>query len=353
MSGAARRLLQIRPPGSGGVRDYADCLQARWQRLGVDSEVMELAQDAARRGALADRLGDTDRGPWSVVLHYSGYGYGRRGLCFWLLDELDALRRRLGGRLRLVVVFHELYASGPPWRSAFWLSPLQARIARALARRADGLWTNADDHAVRLAPSVRSAEAVQVWPVFSNVGEPDAAGPPAGARAPRAIVFGAGSTRQRVFDALHGKEALLARLGLVEIVEVGPGPASAGAPATVAGRHAGRLEAPALSRLLLESRWGLLDYPAPLLGKSSVFAAYAAHGCAVIDTRPPGPDADGLQAGRDYLALRALAQGHAPCATATAALGQSARRWYDGHRLERQAAALLRLAGIDLDRAPA
>src|SRR6202008_598407 len=91
---------------------------------------------AARLRALAGAR------PCVVVLQFSGYGFGRRGLCGWLLDELDQARTAFRGTLRLVTVFHELFAVGPPWRSAFWLAGLQARIAARLARSSDALWTN-------------------------------------------------------------------------------------------------------------------------------------------------------------------------------------------------------------------
>lgn len=340
-------LVQLVPPGPGGVRDYVTCLQAEWQRLGTPTQVIELSRELTRERSLADRLSDGSSdgtATCSVVLHYSGYGYGQRGLCFWLLDELRALRARCGDGLRLVVVFHELYASGPPWRSAFWLSPMQALIAARLARLADALWTNTAQHAQWLNSGAGAATPMRVRPVFSNVGECNR--PPAFAeRLPQAIVFGSPSTRQRAFDALRPHEPTLRRLGIDALIEVGPGAASTGLPTTLPCRHAGRLEHSELGRLLLQSRYGLLDYPSQLLGKSGVLAAYAAHGCVALDTRPPGPDTDGLVAGRDYLALDALpGAAWRPDPAALATMASALAAWYAGHRLARQAQELLALA---------
>src|SRR5947209_6196417 len=65
-----------------------------------------------------------------VILHYANYGYQTRGVPFRLRKFAGHLRRELTGRW--VTTFHELYASGPPWKSALWVRPLQARITHDL-----------------------------------------------------------------------------------------------------------------------------------------------------------------------------------------------------------------------------
>ncbi len=349
-------LVQVVPPGHGGVRDCADCLQAEWQRGGTPSTVIELSKDRARERSLVERIDDaraaakdaSSSARLSVVLHYSGYGYGQRGLCFWLLDQLRSLRARHRDALRLIVVFHELYASGPPWRSAFWLTPAQAWLAARLAGAADAVWTNSEHHAQWLRQKVPAKTPLQVRPVFSNVGEPDRL--PAWAdRLPQAVVFGSASTRQRAFNALHAHDGSLRRIGVETVVEVGPGAASNRGTATLRHHHFGRLETEALGKLLLASQVGLLDYPSTLLGKSGVLAAYAAHGCVVLNTRPCGPNADDLATGRDYLALQSLlaTDGAEAVALDSANLEAMSNRlcaWYAGHRLAQQAGELLALS---------
>ena len=277
-----------------------------------------------------------------MVLHFSGYGYAPRGVCFWLLAELGKLRAALGDRLRLVVVFHESYAFGPPWRSAFWVMPMQALIARRLARMADALWTNTEHHERWLRGVVGAATPIRVRPVFSNVGEPEHA-PNPGDRYARAVVFGLAATRQRVFDALRAHTAELRRLGIEELVEVGPGGRSDRTPAGFGFWHAGRLEGDALRRLLQTVRFGLLHYPPWQLSKSGVFAAYASHGCVVLNTCRAGPAADGLVQDRDYLSLPCMPSGALTAASHTA-MGRQLTQWYAGHRLGRQAEELMALA---------
>lgn len=342
----AHTLIQVAPPGEGGVRDYLECLQAAWAMQGWPSQVVALSQAQARHRSLAERIADCAgdaTGPCSVVLHFSGYGYEKRGLCFWLLDQLNALRSQRRGGLRLVVVFHELFASGgPPWRSAFWLSRWQESIAARLAGMADAVWTNTEQHAGWLRAQVRAGLPINVRPVISNVGEPQTVQVP-GARLPCAVVFGLASTRQRVFDQLGAREPMLHRLGVTELIEVGNGAASKSRLSTIPRRHTGRLSQPDLSRLLQQSRFGLLDYPSRYLGKSGVFAAYASHGCVVLDTSPPGPDTDGLSAGSDYLCLPAMT-GKVIVSAQHDAMAAHLMAWYAGHRLADQAKDLLALA---------
>ena len=69
----------------------------------------------------------------AVVLHFSGYGYQKRGVPLWLVQGLQIWSRR-AGRVPLLTIFHELYATGRPWQSAFWLSPLQKQIARSILK---------------------------------------------------------------------------------------------------------------------------------------------------------------------------------------------------------------------------
>ena len=105
-----------------------------------------------------------------VILHYVNYGYQARGIPFSLREFAKELRPKLRGRW--VTTFHELYAFGPPWKSAFWLRPLQVRIARDLIDVSSSC-------VVSNAPIEREIHAydprkkVHSVPVMSNFGEPD------------------------------------------------------------------------------------------------------------------------------------------------------------------------------------
>lgn len=360
-------LVQVVPSSPGGVQDHAGLLRGAWIDQGWRSEVWPLDEAASRRSSLARRLlevlewstveptipASAPRPAVALILHFSGYGYASRGQCHWLLEQLVEARAQLGSSLRVAVYFHELFASGPPWRTAFWLSPWQARLARGFARTADVVLTNAEAHAVwlrRMSPGRR----VDVAPVFSNVGEPRPV-TAASRRVRRVVVFGSAPTRaraRRAFDRHREAVAMLHALGVNELIEVGPGDASwqglRGWPALVV-REEGTMAPAALSRLLQDSAFGLLDYPLHLLAKSSVFAAYASHGCVPLVLAPAGRAGDGLLGGRHYVAL------DGPCAARIELddIGTAAWSWYRGHALTIQATAIGRaLRAVDVQETP-
>jgi hypothetical protein len=307
------RLVQIVPRvarSEGGVGGYAQLLADRLREgFGVETRLVEA--DDSRPVGLA--TGET------ALLHYANYGYQRRGCPARLVAGLESWRRSAGGRM--VTVFHEVYAGGPPWSSSFWLGPLQRRLAARVARASDRLLTTLPLYAGlvrRLAPGVE----VAVAPVFSTVGEP-AAVPPVRDRPRRLIVFGGAGVRRRAWEG-HLAELLAAcrALGIDEVADVGP---ATGLPAPdldgVPVRVLGPLPEAEVSRRLLDAAAGFLAYPPAFLPKSTVFAAYCAHGlapvCAWKDAgASPAPT---WSSGRDPEAVAA-----------------AARAWYLEHSLERQ-----------------
>jgi hypothetical protein len=329
-------LLQVVPPGGGGVHDFACALQAGWAAAGQPSDLLGWdpvhEPDALARRCLA--LGWTRSAPGVVLLHFSGYGYHPRGLCRALLQQIARLQQL--GIVRLATVFHELFASGPPWRSAFWLGSLQAGLARQLARRSDALATNTAHHAAWLSAQRPDGPALQLAPVFSNI-DPPAVVASFTQRSHGLVLFGSPSTRTRALQRLAGREAVLQALGVKHLTEIGPGGPTPAARAWAGPQrvHLGALDAAAVSQQLLQHRWALIDYPAQHLGKSGVFAAYAAHGCLVLNTAKDTQDADGLRAGLHYLPLDATRQAHDP-----ASMTHALQAWYLPHDRGAQTRAL-------------
>jgi len=104
-----------------------------------------------------------------VILHFVNYGYQKRGVPFWLLPVLRGLRSQCRGVW--LTIFHELYASGPPWTSAFWLRPVQIQIAKSIARMSDACIVSSEASRAQLKQMTPNAK-VSVHPVISNFGEP-------------------------------------------------------------------------------------------------------------------------------------------------------------------------------------
>jgi hypothetical protein len=337
-------VVQLLAPGTGGVRDYAEGLSRHWRDSGLADHLIAFSQGDARKQSLASRLQqliDAEGRPCTVLLHFSGYGFQPRGLCFWLLQQIESARRCLGPDLRVVTMFHELFASEPPWKSAFWVSGLQAWIAGSIARRSDGLWTNTEVHRRWLAAQVCDAVAVTAQPVFSTIGEPDTVLPTSQRRL-QLVVFGAQSTRHRALARLPCHATQLRQHGVTEVIEVGSGESYRGIATDLRHRFMGRMETTELQALLEQSVYGLIDYPPKYLGKSTVFAAYAVHGCISLNTAVADSDTDGLRHGEHFVILNEAAS--IPGSThARQTMADAARTWYSGHRSNLQAQAFAEL----------
>jgi len=331
-------ILQILPdeaPLTGGVGAVARKVgDALLERHGLASEYLRASE---LRGSAPGRPPGTSR----VLVHYANYGYSRRGCPRWLIRRLERWTTT-GAIDRLVTVFHELYATGPPSTSAFWLSPIQRSLARRLARTSTSLATSLSFYGSVLG-RWSGRDDVRVLPVPSAVGEPESVAE-AARRPARLVVFGSPGNRRRAYveyrDAL---ETTCEALALEEILDVGgPVPEVPEAVGGVPVRALGQLPDTEVSRLLVGSRVGFLAYPPDFLEKSSIFAAYAAHGlvpvCAWNEAREGG-----LRPFEEFLPARDLRRGRAP--ELAQAVARRARTWYLEHRLARQADTLFQALG--------
>jgi hypothetical protein len=96
----------------------------------------------------------------------------------------------------------------------------------------------------------------------------------------------------------------------------------------------GVLPAAEVGALLLSARAGYLAYPAYFLPKSTIFAAYAAHGVLPVRSWPRHERLPGeLRPGVHFWEQRALSCGE------PSAIAAAARAWYVPHRLEAQVRA--------------
>jgi hypothetical protein len=285
----------------------------------------------------------------ALVVHYSGYGYAPHGAPEWLADALEAPPAFAAGRI--VTMFHELYATGWPWRRAFWYSPRQRAVAIRIARASDTLMTNREQSARWLERgSGRLVGSVLSLPITSNVGEPGSV-PPWGGRPPRAVAFGGVRNKQFLCGTSAKATArLLKRLEIAELFDIGQPAVIRRAAFERCGirvRQLGYCTTERVSEVLLESRIGLLDYPFAFLGKSGVLAAYAAHGLAILNAARKKEPADGHAIpvySSDSLAIEGL-----PTMAELASAGERARNWYLPHQSSDHARAMLQLSGVSVD----
>jgi hypothetical protein len=178
MANAADVVLQIVPRVSDnpdGVADYALNLarnllnEYRLTTVFAAAERSRITEKEGFKIASMAEGGVPRERPACVILHYVNYGYQKRGLPFSSLPVWRALRQSCRGRF--LVIFHELFASGPPWKSEFWLQPLQKKIARDVARLADGMLVSSESMQQMLEQLAPGLDVV-VHPVPSAFGEP-------------------------------------------------------------------------------------------------------------------------------------------------------------------------------------
>jgi hypothetical protein len=333
-----RDVIQIVPGlRDGGVADHARTLAVGLRERGIKSRFLVAADgDGDAVGADTERLPSRTAdalvaalhalGDAPVVLHYSNYGYATRGCPRWLVGGLEAWRRN--GGPQLITVFHELFATGRPWESSFWLSPVQRRLAARMSRASTGLVTSLDHYGARLRAWSPDAP-VAVLPVFSTTGEAPLPSP-LPERNPTLVVFGSEGVRRRAYRLATAEIGVACRqLGIGAILDVGAGDAAPERVGVVPVSQLGFLPAEQVGALLGRSLAGFAAYPRAYLGKSTVFASYCAHRLVPVCSWP-GETADG--------APEFLWHPSGPVPASWQAVADRAYAWYGEHSLARHVA---------------
>src|SRR5207253_7161199 len=105
-----------------------------------------------------------------VLLHYAGRGYQRFGCPIGLPAALGRWKAKSGGS-RLVVFFHELPAPLSVTNRHYWINLCSRMIAARVAKLADVLVTNSQDHVKALKRMV-NRKGVHLFPVASMIPPP-------------------------------------------------------------------------------------------------------------------------------------------------------------------------------------
>lgn len=294
MSGQILQIVPRLPGAIDGVTDYAlNLSEALARDHGLTS--VFLTGDELDAGAAETCVG--------AILHYVSYGYQKRGVPFRLVDLVRALRRNSSARW--IVTFHEIFASGPPWKSAFWLHPWQVRIAHKLIDLADVCFVSNPVVASKVRAHAPN-KPLRMAPVMSNLG------------APAQLDFA--STCPHRWTICGGTESILRSLDSFQ--QLGTRIPADFAPQhldviggrdadevravietlsrTMTVRYHPQVSATEASALLAECTFAWLDYfgrgkvwPGMIL-KSGVFAAYSAHGVLpVLSHDEPPLEIDG------------------------------------------------------------
>ena len=229
-----------------------------------------------------------------VILHYVNYGYQRRGVPFHLRRFARQLHEKLRGRW--FTAFHELHASGPPWGSAFWLRPLQVKIARDLIDISDACFVS-NRTIENEIHAYDPAKKIYLAPIISNFGEPEISD--FGAPSPNswAICGGTALVARSVISFRRMREAIPSPFAPAQLHVIG-GRNEAATRALVEDlarctsglscHYHPEVSVERASELLRQCSFAWLDYfgsgrvwPGMIL-KSSAFAACCAHGLVSV-----------------------------------------------------------------------
>lgn len=181
MQGTLVHIVPTVPPAFNGLADYSYKLWEHWsqprpqwkclaaqvpagaQGLWPDAEIIPFQLN---KKALLNAL--KEAAPPHVVLHYVGYAYHSKGVPLWLVPALTEWKKQSYGHL--CVMFHELYASGSPRQSAYWLQPWSKKIVAQLVSLADQ-WLCSSELAAKVLVNQFAATRSQgnVVPVGANI----------------------------------------------------------------------------------------------------------------------------------------------------------------------------------------
>jgi hypothetical protein len=236
------------------------------------------ATPAAAAGAIAELR--SKQGFDCALLHYGPYGYSSIGEP----AAFAALIEELARSLPVLVFFHETYASGMPWKRAFWTNSQQRASIVRLLEVAQVSFTSNAKYMRRLETMSRTGRPLVKIPIFSNIGEPSNLRALTD-RSRQLVIFGQLVTRIRLYrEQRQALEAICQKLKIESVVDVGSGQ-SPHIPATLAGisvQSKGWMDEDSLSRLMGDSIAGIIGYWPDVWEKSGVLAAYQAHALVPI-----------------------------------------------------------------------
>jgi len=214
----------------------------------------------------------------TIILEFVGYAYQKRGCPIWLLKELKKLKKSYP--IHLITMFHELYAvSNNIKTSTFWLSWLQKYITKEIFFLSNSVKTNTIKYYKELKEWDNTKD-IDTLPVFSNVGE-SLPKIEFNSRKNSVVIFGSNVSRNNVYKHKDFNQSLLDKFNINTIIDIGSGDI-VNPNLNVKFIKLGRLDIEDVEKIMLESKFGLLDYGTMPLEKSGILAAYMVHGVIPI-----------------------------------------------------------------------
>ncbi len=329
------------PPAPGGLGDYSIRLANELEKQ-VTVHFLGLRQVEPIAGINYEVLGKTPyalnefvkiKGITHIFLNYSNYGYHQKGVPFWLVKAVNTVKK--DNRVVLITFFHEIYASGKFWQSSFWLHPFQKFIFRKLYEVSNFSLCSNQRVSDLIAGQVEDNGVKNLnIGLFSNIPEPTIM-PEWDRRRNVAIVFGTIGRRQEIYNKPKLLNSWIQANGIEEIWDIGSGNPLLSDLISARINRMGKKSGHEVSQLMQLAIFGLIDYTNSLLGKSGIFAAYAAHGLAVVNFTSIADQAlDGLEIGKHFLAPgHELINGEK--------VGLLLNHWYKAHNLQEHTSKII------------
>lgn len=290
-----KKIIQICPtfpPNIGGVGNYAKVLSDHLRKNGIESKIL-ISDYSDSQNKKKNLFGKKNKHLYSlieqhnskdIILHFSGYGYASRGLCFNLIRTLEKWKQNKNNR-KLITIFHEIYANGPFYRMSFWTSILQKYLAKKLYLLSDVSLVTSKENKLILS-SFGKKKKIIYCNVFSNVGKLKK-NIKLIRRKDKAIIFGNTYQKEILYkDILLNKkkyQILLKNMSVTEIIDIGPKIDISHKVNFIKINRIGIKSKNYISSLLKDSKVGLVFYPVSQMTKSGIVAAYASHGLVIIN----------------------------------------------------------------------
>lgn len=219
--------------------------------------------------------------PDSYIVNYvnSGYSFFEH---ITIIRLIRSLRKR---GVKGLIFFHEAYAAkGHIYNRSYWLQAAEKIIFKYYVQSGARLCCSCKPIADHISEYLPNGISIIIAPIPSNVLFVHLA--PWDKRINGLVVFG---TYGRRISALKERKRILDLiefLGINQVYDIGQGVIDySWLPSKVSISVLGYVESNVyLSKTIGSARFGLIDYPEYLLGKSGIFAAYAAAGLCIINT---------------------------------------------------------------------
>lgn len=291
-----KKIIQIvptYPPNIGGIGHYAKLLAYQLIKKGINSKFLvsdlsdcKITNNVKLFGKKTLKLSNLleNYNSKEIILHFSGYGFATKGLCFGLIKSIKDWKNR-DKKNKLITIFHEIYAKGSIFKSSFWTYLPQKYLAKNLFKLSDISVTSNKENQLILS-SFEKSKKVKIFSTFSNIGEIKYY-KSLNKRNKIAIIFGGSFQKKILYEDIYLKERryynLLREFSIKQIIDVGPKVVNLKKIINIPIKAIGIKSKKFISNLFSKAKVGLIFYPISQMPKSGIVAAYASHGILIIN----------------------------------------------------------------------